>query len=553
MDENFKASEVLSTFDEIEHIEEVEENTILVTILKKQFLFLIPDVNEKDSTVCVFLYNDDGLDFPHIMLRDFKGLTRWPPGKYRWICLYDGVDIVYSIMSYEEKILDATNRLIELLTWSEAEKEKEFQKEFLFYWNNCSSSSISYYIFIKNSDHFSQMDIFYSSGSARIVEPGIHLSDLGNRDDKGASIWVRHVEEDIYYIPLTDPREILPPHRGYEWTPQEIKSIIYAPQIEHISKESLDKIKDTMPKTQNVILVFGLEQFGITFSIRLICSFEKNHSLFEKILFDCTSVEPLRTYRKDYQYMNLQIGNDPKLQDKQILLVGAGSLGSYVGFELVKNGASKIKIYDGDKLEDANILRWTFCGIGRNDYKAKNLAFFLNLLHPEVQIEGVNKNITVDTLREEATKADMIVFTIGSSDQQLKFNRILKEMNCNAPTIFAWLEAGGNYSHLLLINYQYAGCFECLYTDINGNPVNNRSTIESSNTEGKLIRNGCGGTRAAYGTTTILRTTAALLNLIKRVIKRDTQQNILIDISPESIEISHTKFPEEACTCCGNK
>ena len=94
MDENFKASEVLSTFDEIEHIEEVEENTILVTILKKQFLFLIPDVNEKDSTVCVFLYNDDGLDFPHIMLRDFKGLTRWPPGKYRWICLYDGVDIV---------------------------------------------------------------------------------------------------------------------------------------------------------------------------------------------------------------------------------------------------------------------------------------------------------------------------------------------------------------------------------------------------------------------------------------------------------------------------
>lgn len=553
MDEKNKASEVLSTFDEIEHIEEVDENTILVYILKKQFLFLIPDMNEKDSAVCVFLYNDDGLDFPHIMLHDFKGLVSWPPGKYRWVCLYDGVDIVHSIMSYEEKILDATNRLIELLTWSEAEIEREFQKEFLLYWNNCSSNSPIYYIFLKNPDHFSRMDIFYSSESARIIEPEISLSDLGNRDDRGASTWVRHVEEDVYYIPLTDPREILPPHRGYKWTPQEIKLIIYAPQIEHISKESLAKIKATMPKTQNIILVFGLEQYGITFSIRIICSFEKNHSLFEKILFDCTSVEPLRTYRKDYRYMNLQIGNDPKLQDKQILLIGAGSLGSYIGFELVKNGASKIKIYDEDKLEDANILRWAFCGVGRYDYKTTNLSFFLNSLHPEVQAEGINKNITVDTLRDEASKADIIIFTIGSSDQQLKFNRILKEMNCNVPTIFTWLEAGGNYSHLLLINYQNVGCFECLYTDENGNLINNRSTIESSDTEENLIRNGCGGTRAAYGTATILRTTAALLNLIKEIVENNTQQNILIDISPDSIKISHTKFPEEACACCGNK
>ena len=553
LDEIIKASEVLSTFDEIEHIEEVDESTILVTILKKQFLFLIPDANERDSAVYVLLYNDDGLDFPHIMLKDFKGFSSWPPGGYRWVCLYDGIDIVYSIMSYSEKIIDATNRLIELLTWTEAEKEREFQKEFLFYWNNCSSSTPICYIFLRNPDHFSRMDIFYGRGSARIIEPEISLSDLENRDDKDARIWVRHVEEDIYYIPLTDLREILPPHRGYEWTPTEIKNIIYAPQIEHISKDSLEEIKATIPKTQNIILVFGLEQYGITFSIRLICSFEKSHSLFEKILFDCTSVEPLRTYRKDYQYMNLQIGNDPKLQDKQILLIGAGSLGSYVGFELVKNGASKIKIYDEDKLEDANILRWAFCGIGRYDYKTTNLSFFLNSLHPEVQAEGINKNITVDTLRDEASKADLIIFTIGNSDQQLKFNRVLKEMNCSVPTIFTWLEAGGNYSHLLLINYQNAGCFECLYTDSNGNSINNRSTIESLNIEESMIRNGCGGTRAAYGTATILRTTSALLNLIKDTFGNDIHHNILIDITPDSVRISNTKFPEEACSCCGNK
>lgn len=552
MDEQVNARDILSTFDEIEHIEDVGENTFLVTIYKKQFLFLIPDISEKNSSVCVFLYNDDELDLPHIMLNNSKSLPNWPPGRYRWVCLYDGVDIVYSLMSYKEKILDATNRLVELLTWSDAEKEREFQKEFLFYWNSYSSSTQNYYVFLKNPNHFSKMDIFYSGRRARIIESRMSLSDLGKRDDSGASVWIRHVEEEVYYIPITDSREILPPHMGYAWTPQEIKNIIYAPQIEHISKESLEKTKTIIPQTQNIILVFGLEQHDITFSIRLTCSFEKNHSLFEKMLFDCISIEPLKTYRKDYKFMNHQIGNDAKLQDKKILLVGAGSLGSYVGFELVKNGVSKIKIYDGDKLEDANILRWAFCGIGRNDYKTTNLEFFLNSLHPEVKAEGVTENISVNTLREEASKADMIIFTIGSSDQQLKFNRILKEMNCCIPTIFAWLEAGGNYSHLLFINYQEAGCFECLYTDTNGNPVNNRSTIESSNTE-SLIRNGCGGTRAAYGTATILRTTAALLNLLKMMSENKIHHNILIDISQDSVKISHTKFPEEACACCGNR
>ena len=126
-------------------------------------------------------------------------------------------------------------------------------------------------------------------------------------------------------------------------------------------------------------------------------------------------------------------------------------------------------------------------------------------------------------------------------------------MNCSVPIIFAWLEAGGNYSHLLLINYQNAGCFECLYTDTNGNSINNRSTIESLNIEESMIRNGCGGTRAAYGTATILRTTSALLNLIKATFGNDIHHNILIDITPDSVRISNTKFPEEACSCCGNK
>ena len=38
---------------------------------------------------------------------------------------------------------------------------------------------------------------------------------------------------------------------------------------------------------------------------------------------------------KDYSFLCEQIGNDIGLLNKRILLIGAGSLGSYVAFELV--------------------------------------------------------------------------------------------------------------------------------------------------------------------------------------------------------------------------
>ena len=55
------------------------------------------------------------------------------------------------------------------------------------------------------------------------------------------------------------------------------------------------------------------------------------------------------------------------------------------------------------------------------------------------------------------------------------------------------------------------GCFECLYTAESGELTNNRSQKnDETDMESSIIRNGCGGTRAAYGTATILRTTGCI-------------------------------------------
>ena len=126
-------------------------------------------------------------------------------------------------------------------------------------------------------------------------------------------------------------------------------------------------------------------------------------------------------------------------------------------------------------------------------------------------------------------------------------------MNSPIPAIFVWLEEGGTNSHILFVNYQKPGCFECLYTDSNGEYVNNKARKNSTENIGNaIIRNGCGGTRAAYGTAILLRTTAALLDIIRDYDEHKIIANTLIDISPDRITISNTEFPMEACNCCGN-
>ena len=549
--------DILESYDEISVDSEVADGIVLFTLAEKQFLIIAPFEDTPSACATVYLYNDDGADFPHIMLRDatISDIAILPKGKYHWVCLYEQESIVNSLVSYDDKIIDALDRLIELISMNTAEKEREFQKEFMFYWNSNSVGQNELSVYLAQEDRFAEMEIYFCGRNARVIEKGLCLSDIDSRKN-GERRWIQHLESDVYFIPISDTRGILPPHRGYNWTSRDIKNIIYAQQVEHISNCTFREIKKTTPKTQNVILIFGMksELSNIVFAIQVKCNNFVGHSLLRKVLDDIVEVEPLFTERKDYLYLNEQLGNDIGLLKKKVLVVGAGSLGSYVAFELVKNGAAHIKIYDRDNLEEENILRWAYGGIGKGENKAKIISFLLGILHPEVDAVAECNNIDENSLVEEISQMDLIIFTIGNSDEQLKFNRVLQVNQCSIPVIYTWLEAGGVYSHILYVNYQKSGCYECLYTDENGDLINNRARMNSDalmNTS--MIRNGCGGTRAAYGTRSLLRTTAALLDIIQKIQMNILTESVLIDISPDSVGISSIRFPMEACKCCGNK
>lgn len=555
MDNQITVREILESYDEIAISKEIADFAFLISLYEKQFLFLAPLREQLDSRATVYLYNDDGMNIPHIMLYDesFPEIDALPDGKYRWICLYESESIVNTIVPYEDKIIDAIDRLIELLSMNDFEKEREFQKEFMFYWNSNSVGNNRFNVYLSQENLFSEMSVYYHKKTVRIIERGVSLSDINDREGSERK-WVKHLENDVYYIPISDSRDILPPHRGYDWSVQDIRNIVYGKQIEHIDDATANALKNTIAKTQNIILVFGMkpDMMNIVFAVKVICKHPGQCALLEKILNDAVSAEPLTTDRKDYLYLSEQIGNDIGILKKKILIVGAGSLGSYVASEIVKNGVTNIKIYDGDKLEDENICRWVYGGFGKGANKAQTLALLLNWLHPEINVVAVNKNIEEKSLIEEMAQVDLIIFTVGNSDVQLKLNKVLKDNGCSIPVIFTWLEAGGIYSHVMVAFYQKNGCFECLYTNEKGCLINNRALKNvEANQELAIIRNGCGGTRAAYGTAIILRTTAALIDTVRKIQEKEIEESILIDISPDSVKISETKFPMEVCKCCG--
>ena len=147
-------------------------------------------------------------------------------------------------------------------------------------------------------------------------------------------------------------------------------------------------------------------------------------------------------------------------------------------------------------LEEENLLRHTIGDLWVDCSKVFGLKCELERIHPEIHINAVEKNIDKNLLVAEMKKADLILFAVGSSTVQWEMNKILKEQKCNVKVIYTWLEAGGENSHILSIDYNKQGCFQCLFTDEQGCLINNKANnVSEIDVEAYKIRNGCGGTR----------------------------------------------------------
>ena len=111
------ARSILELYPEIT-IDDSRSNDKVVTfsLMEKTFALLCPE-EQTPTSVAVILIIDDDFDYPHIMLSeiDFKGDDVLAKGKYRFVCLHQSGSVVSFLQSFEEKITDEIERLIELM------------------------------------------------------------------------------------------------------------------------------------------------------------------------------------------------------------------------------------------------------------------------------------------------------------------------------------------------------------------------------------------------------------------------------------------------------
>lgn len=551
MDKNGNIKEILEAYEDISVISDNGELVIFLLQEKEYGCWYGCMKNDSDSPIFL-AKNEEKYDYPHILPTGIP-LDKDKKDKFRYICLYENDSSIRFMQSKKEKVQDGIERLLRLVSLSKLEQEKEFQKEFLFYWNSAASKARNVCLYIDHYKVLQKMNAYCNiDGEVRFVSAGMKLNDANVTISKQKK-WKHMPQLPVFYIPIIDKRRVLPPTNGRNWISSDIMQIIEGKEFNRISYDSYQCLQKCKIKSKKMGLIFEMNVEGnsITFAMIIEFSNSKNDTVLNKLKRDMSGIEPIKSRRMDYFHLSRQIGNEVSLFDKKVLLIGAGSLGSYTARELVRAGVRNITIYDGDELEAENILRHASGQLWIGCKKVHGIKYELERIHPEIHINAIDNNIDELTILEETKKADVAIFTVGSSDVQWCLNKVLKEAECKKPILFVWLEAGGVYSHILSINYTKKGCFQCLYTNEEGEWINNKANqTQDSEIDKYKIRNGCGATRVAYGNSILLRTASAILDTIQDVITQENQQNYLVNIShlkTEKIE----GFAEKECTCCG--
>ncbi len=478
--------------------------------------------------------NDD--DYPHFLFRQIKIGEQ----TYRMICLFeDGSQIEY-IHTDEEKIRLCLERLISLLELSHQRIVEEYQKEFLFYWNhacptNGKYASKMYQLYLDNTDQHQWLEQQqYPKGIVRVTKHDRYFNDAS----KAISI----DKIPALYIPIINNQDIIPPLHGLPWESKQINDILNSLNFQRISHDAYHEIATTSYSYKEILILFKLN--SLYFACIIVFKNAGTAKLSIKIESEIESVIPITMERCDYRFLNEQIGNT--FAQKHAVVVGAGSLGSYIMTELISAGINQVTIIDNDTYEYDNTFRHAIRFFSSGFSKVKLMNYNLCSIHPEIEVNSINDMLTDENLdKYQICKADMIIFAVGNSDVQLRINKALVSRQVQTPVYFVWLESDGASSHVAVMRNYKNGCFECLYTSESGELCAN--IINTTRGEKvKYLRNGCGGTRVPYGNITLLTATALLLFAIKD----DTSENCIYSYVNNKIVVN--RFPQnERCNCCG--
>lgn len=174
-----------------------------------------------------------------------------------------------------------------------------------------------------------------------------------------------------------------------------------------------------------------------------------------------------RTLQHTKEFLLPRSGSTLNFQDKKVLLVGCGSVGSHISRQLIQSGIGEFNLSDPDAFKIENLYRHTLSPYALNRYKTHALKSILRMNYPYTKINSyIHELMSIknDILRNQ----DLIIVAIGNATEERVFNEYLKNENIQVPVIYTWLEGYGVGGHAVLVDkLMNKGCLQCNYIDLN--------------------------------------------------------------------------------------
>lgn len=300
--------------------------------------------------------------------------------------------------------------------------------------------------------------------------------------------------------------------------------------LKWVSSKDISNILFALSK--NKVLIFAIKQpRGIINFAGLLVEGGRLEKYDDKYFFKSVSrLQPLVVRRSDKKYLMMRsVQSDAN--EKKILVVGCGSIGGYLIYELAKTGFEDITIVDDDYLYEENIFRHILGMEYVSKYKCVALEEYVRKNIPEVSIKSLAEKFEDAVLEEDISLEDydMIISATGNHNLNRWLNSYVFNHKIYVPIIYAWNEVYGIGNHVAYFKYGNTGCYECLFgrNEETGELYDKSSYCEQGQ---KIVQNvgGCGKTYVPYGDMISLKTVLMCMDVIRDVFSEHLKENLLI-------------------------
>lgn len=536
-----------SKLSEFSHIIKIEEKYIQFEY-KDETFYLFPNLDGIPE-ICVL--TDQIKSYPHFCLH--KNL-QYEEFNFYTICLYVSDEISFYNATYQEKFEFVINQFIRLMNLNKYELENEVNKEYRYHWNKNSESVV----YSNVSPLESIDDVYMFEYRKKNDEKPKMKYILSKKFPFDTSIY-SYTRMNCLYLDVIDMKGILPPPFK-TWDSKLLKDLLFSIKRNRFTEE-MCKILSHYKVKEKVLVFLRIPQFdNFEIGIKVTFSNDEKCKLKSKLNY-IKFIDFIGVLNRNIDTSIIRNGGTP-VECKKVLMIGCGSLGSYIARELPRIGINNITIVDGDSLEYGNLSRHILgeMFVGKN--KAISMCNLLSIEYESMKFNAINKYVTdsnIDEIINNESDYDLVIITTGNEDLQYMLNKQLFNLKKFIPSIFCWLESHSVGSHTLVMKNEFGGCYNCLMND-NLNYITNST---------KRIRyNGCGGVYSQYGTSILLNTSALVVDLISAwsSIKSNAlysykTKNIMNSI--EDIQFTEHYYEDEyginiiesfknkECDCCG--